>query len=177
MRNVYRSVCHMMATVNLICCQSHDSMHASCAVCRGFIDAVDELRRVKTDAMKMKRKVQDANVVIQEMGRKLLVTAKEMKMVQTMQVNIYSTMEVLAKCIPGVCVCLCVCACVCVCVYVCACVCVCVCACVRACVCVCVCVRVRVCVHACACMCVCVCVCVTYEELRGISVPHWWLAT
>ena len=53
--------------------------------------------------MKMKRKVQDANSVIQETGRQLLRTAKEMKMVQTMQVNIYSTMEVLAKCIPGWC--------------------------------------------------------------------------
>lgn len=53
--------------------------------------------------MKMKRKVQDANAVITEMGRQLLETGKEMRMVQTMQVNIYSTMEVLAKCIPGVC--------------------------------------------------------------------------
>ena len=73
----------------------------SCSHCRGFIDAVEELRRVKTDAMKMKRKVQDANGVIQETGKQLLKTANELKMVQTMQVNIYSTMEVLAKCIPG----------------------------------------------------------------------------
>ena len=122
----------------------------SLPVLRGFIDAVDELRRVKTDAMKMKRKVGDANVVIQEMGQKLLSTAKEMQKAQAMQVNIYSTMEVLAKCIPGMrvggCVRMrvCVCACVCVCV------------CVRVCVCVCVCVSVCAC--ACARMCVCVCV-------------------
>ena len=62
---------------------------------------MDELRHVKSDAVKMKTKIQEANEVIKDTGGKLLETGKELKMVHAMQLNVYSTMDVLTRCIPG----------------------------------------------------------------------------
>ena len=62
---------------------------------------MDELRHVKSDAVKMRTKIQEANEVIQTTGGQLLKTGKELKMVHAMQLNVYSTMDVLTRCIPG----------------------------------------------------------------------------
>ena len=68
---------------------------------------MDELRLVKSDAVKMRTKIQEANKVIQDTGGQLLETGKELKLVHAMQLNVYATMDVLTRCIPGQWLCIC----------------------------------------------------------------------
>lgn len=67
---------------------------------QGFIESVGELLKVKSDAMKLKRKVQEVNLTIQDTGQQLMQSAAELHQARHVQKNILSTMEALGLCIP-----------------------------------------------------------------------------
>jgi len=67
---------------------------------QGFIESVSELLKVKTDALKLRRKIQEANHIIQDSGQQLLRSADELHHARQVQKNIIGTIETLNLCIP-----------------------------------------------------------------------------
>jgi hypothetical protein len=67
---------------------------------QGFIESVSELLKVKSDAVKLKRKVQEVNHTIQDTGQQLMQSAAELHHARHVQKNVLSTVEALGLCVP-----------------------------------------------------------------------------
>jgi CII-binding regulator of phage lambda lysogenization HflD len=68
---------------------------------QGFIESVSELLKVKSDAVKLKRKVQEVNHTIQDTGQQLMQSAAELHHARHVQKNVLSTVEALGLCVPA----------------------------------------------------------------------------
>ncbi|XP_064382497.1 exocyst complex component 6B-like isoform X2 [Halichondria panicea] len=67
---------------------------------QGFIESVSELHKVKSDALKLKRKIIEANSVIQDSGEKLVQSAIDLHRSRQIHVNLVATMDTLNRCTP-----------------------------------------------------------------------------
>lgn len=67
---------------------------------QGFIESVSELHKVKSEANKLKRKIREADTIIQETGRDLMASAEQLMLTKMVQKNILSTIDTLNLCIP-----------------------------------------------------------------------------
>ncbi|KAL5471414.1 hypothetical protein EMCRGX_G029530 [Ephydatia muelleri] len=67
---------------------------------QGFIESVSELLKVKADAGKIKKKVQEANRIIGESGQQLMKSTEELRQYHAVQKNILGSIEALGLCMP-----------------------------------------------------------------------------
>uniref|UniRef100_A0A8C5N177 Exocyst complex component n=1 Tax=Gouania willdenowi TaxID=441366 RepID=A0A8C5N177_GOUWI len=69
---------------------------------QGFVDAITELLKVRTDAEKLMGQVTEANRRLQEAGREVTAQTEEVIRCRIQQRNMATTVEKLQLCIPGV---------------------------------------------------------------------------
>uniref|UniRef100_A0A665XBA1 Exocyst complex component n=1 Tax=Echeneis naucrates TaxID=173247 RepID=A0A665XBA1_ECHNA len=68
---------------------------------QGFVDAITELLKVRTDAEKLMGQVTDTNRRLQEAGREVTAQTEEVICCRIQQRNMVTTVEKLQLCIPG----------------------------------------------------------------------------